>query len=198
MSKIFFESSDFYATALDDSQVNQITELFAQDKYNDPEKIYATFDKYGNISQYKLIEWAHWRIDKYKNMDISLKDQHYVILRKEDNKLIGWLTLYPMSDMQSLASELKMIHMNSIVISYRVHPDERRKGYASAFVKLFFDYVFKIFPKDNFIYMIVDRRNIQSIKLMAKLNCPEIKNMKFYDGRSVSLYGMTRRRLYQK
>ena len=198
MSKIFFENKHFYAIGLDDSRVNQIAELFAQDKHSDPEKIYAMFDQDGNISQYQLIEWAQWRIDKYKNMDISIKDQHYVILRKEDNKLIGWVTLYPMSDMQSLASELKMIHGDSIVISYRVHPDERRKGYASAFVKLFFDYIFKIFPKDNFIYMIIDQRNTQSIKLMEKLNCPEIKNMKFYDGRDVSLYSMTRRRLYQK
>lgn len=197
MNKIFFENDEIYGIALDDSQVNEIAELFAQDKWDDPEKIYRMFDSEGNMSQYQLLEWVFERVNRYKNMDLSSKDQHYTIWRKSDSKLIGWVTLYPMSDMQSLASELKMIAGNSIVISYRIHPDERRKGYGAMIVSLFLDYIFKIFPKDNFVYMLIDRRNDASINLVKKLNCAEIKNMKFYDGRNVSLYGMARRRFYQ-
>lgn len=197
MDEIFFDNDEIYATKLDDSQVNEIAELFAQDKYEDPEKIYRMFDDNGNLSQEKLIAWVHERIDRYKDMDLREKDQHYTIRRKKDNKLIGWATLYPMSDMQSLATELKMIPGNSIVISYRIHPDERRKGYGSMVVNLFFDYIFKLFPKENTIYMLIDKRNLQSIKLVQKINCIEFKNMKFYDGRDVSLYSMTRRKFQQ-
>ena len=197
MNRIFFENNEFYAIALDDSQVNQIAELFEQDTLDDPEKIYRMFDRDGKLSQYQLIEWVCERVDRYKDMDLNAKDHHYTMWRKSDNKLIGWVTLYPMSDMWSLATELKMIPGNSTVISYRIHPDERRKGYGSIIVHLFIDYIFKIFPKDNFIYMLIDKSNEPSIKLMEKLDYPEMKNMKFYDERSVSLYGVTKRRFHQ-
>jgi RimJ/RimL family protein N-acetyltransferase len=190
MSKIFFENDILCAKMLEDSQINQIAELFERDTWDDHEKIYRMFDGDGKLSQYQLLEWVYERVNKYKNMNLSAKDHHYTVWRKPDDKIIGWVTLYPMSDMQSMANELKMISEDSVVISYRIHPDERRKGYGAMIVDLFVNYIFKIFPEDNFIYMLIDQKNEPSMKLMKKLEYKELQSMRFYDGRNVSLFGI--------
>jgi len=190
MSEIFFENEEIYATKMRKELINEISELFLADKWEDPEKIYQMFDKDKKLNHDKLIEWVSGRVQMFEDMNMAEKNHNYLIMRKSDDKVIGLTTIYPMSDMQTLATELKMIPGDSIVIAYRIHPEERRKGLGSMIVNLYFDYIFQTFKADNNIFMLIDKRNEQSIRLVKKINCIEFRSMKFYDGRQVALYSM--------
>lgn len=112
--------------------------------------------------------------------DISFyEDEDYGMLavtRKIDNTLIGYAGLLK----QEIDGEQK------IEISYRLHPDYWKQGFAIEATKAIVDYAFTNL-KLNELIAIVDPDNINSIKVAVKLGMKISKNTAFH-GMPVVIY----------
>jgi ribosomal-protein-alanine N-acetyltransferase len=110
----------------------------------------------------------------YENEDYGM----LAITRKMDNALIGYAGLLK----QEIDGEQK------IEISYRLHPNYWKQGFAIEAVRAILDYAFtKLKLKE--IIAIIEPNNLDSIKIALKLGMKAFMNTTFH-GKSVIFYQM--------
>lgn len=121
--------------------------------------------------------------EQIRDKDISFyEDEDYgmlAVMRKIDNTLIGYAGLLK----QEVDGEQK------IEISYRLHPNYWKQGFAIEATKAIVDYAFmKLGLKE--LIAIVDPDNIDSIKVAVKLGMKISKHTVFH-GISVAIYHLS-------
>ena len=98
------------------------------------------------------------------------------LIRKSDSNLIGYAGLLK----QEVDGEKK------IEISYRLHPDYWKQGFAIEATKAIVDYAFMKLKLDDLI-AIIDPDNIDSVKVALKLGMRKNKDTMF-QGKYVAIY----------